>query len=84
MAGRKIRRSRELSERLEDALRGGGLGIARDPANAPAREAAAEAYERVCDEAIEGGETEEVAYEKGMKAAIDAYLNTPPVGAYGD
>lgn len=82
MAGRKIRRSRKLNERLEDALRQGGLGIPDDPANAPAREAAARAYGEVYGAAIEGGESDETARRTALKAAVGAYLGTPPVGAY--
>jgi hypothetical protein len=80
MPGRKIRRSSKLRDRAEAALRGGGLGLPHDPA----AEAAVKVYEQVYDEAVADGETEDAAYEKGMRAAVDSYLNTPPEGVYGE
>ncbi len=73
-------RIKNALRRGEDALQGGGLRLPHDPA----AEAAVKVYERVYDEAVGRGETEDAAYEKGMRAAVDSYLNTPPEGVYGE
>lgn len=73
-------RLKNTMRRGEDALRGGGLRLPRDPA----AEQAVKVYERVYDEALADGASEDAAYSAGMRAAVDHYLNTPPEGVYRD
>lgn len=67
-------RLKSAIRRGENTPRGMGLGLPRDPA----AEAAAELGNRVIAEAMANGETEDAAYEKGMRAGVDFYLNAPP------
>lgn len=82
-----IRRAQDAKEASRSGVSASALArsralIARRPD--PAAEQAAELGNRLIAEAMANGETEDAAYEKGTKAAVQRYLNTPPEATYGE
>ena len=78
-----IRRAEDAREASRSGVSPSALArsralIARRPD--PVAEQAAELGNRVIAEAMANGETEDAAYEKGMRAGVDFYLNAPPEG----